>query len=133
MKLRKIATIAIMALTAILLTGCQDEQLTKCQQENTELRAKVESIEKILEENTNTLQGTMAMAPLILGENERLKRENDFLHKQLQAALESQTKKPEQTPEQKAKIKKGLQELFELQKESAEKMRLEKLKKDGKE
>ena len=135
MKLRRIATIAIIAATAILLTGCQDElkqQLTDCQDSNTKLESSLKTrqdendkLKKIEETFSFTLIQAMV-------KNEALQKENDQLTKDI-AKNATQDKTKDMTPEEKARIKReGLQKLFEMQRKSAEKMRLERLKKEGK-
>lgn len=139
MKLRKIATIAIITVTAILLTGCQDElkqQLTDCQGNNAKLESSLKTrqdeIDK-LKKIEETFSFTLVQAKV---KNEALQKENDQLKRditKLKAKNASLDKTKDMTPEEKARIKReGLQKLFELQRKSAEKMRLERLKKEGK-
>ncbi|MCF7956733.1 MAG: hypothetical protein K9M75_13100 [Phycisphaerae bacterium] len=139
MKLRKIATAAIITVTAIMLTGCQDElkqQLTDCQDNNTRLESSLktqqEEVEK-LKKMDETFGFTLIQA---IQKNEALQKENEQLKKDitnLKAKMVIEEKTKDLTPAEKERIKKeGLQRLFELQRKSAEKMRLEKLKKEGK-
>lgn len=129
MKLKNITSIVIIAITATLLTGCQDQlkkDLTDCRQENTKLQStlntqqeEIAKYKKIEEAYGFTLMKAMM-------ENEKLKAEIA----KLKAAKPAQKK--EMTPEQRERMRKGIEELRKLQKESAEKMRLERLKKEGK-
>ena len=131
MKLKKIAAIAIITILTITLTGCQDElkqQLTDCRQQNSELLAQLETQKQDVATKDEAIQNSVQLMAHTLIENDKLKAEIKKLEAQL--AKQNASKKP-QTPEQKTIIQKGLQELFKMQKESAEKMRLEKLKKEG--
>ena len=140
MKLRRIATIAIIAATAILLTGCQDElkqQLTDCQDSNAELKTQLESQQQALIKKEGAVENSVNLITQTLIENQKLRNEIKALKKAHQSQPkpipQTQTPKPSHTPEEKARIKReGLQKLFEMQRKSAEKMRLERLKKEGK-
>jgi hypothetical protein len=139
MNLTKIATIAIITISATLLTGCEDglqKELTDCQLTNTKLQSDIEAKQMVIAKRDTSVKKSVDMISEIVMENEKLKREITALKKTLMSMStpmpKTQTKKPKQTPEERARIQKGLQELFKLQKESAEKMRLEKLKKEGK-
>lgn len=128
MKISKIAIITIIATAAIMLTGCQEQtkqQLAGCQQENTKLQTQIETQQQALSKSDTALQNSVLMITEALIENEQLRRENAKLSKALESQSKPQSAKPAQTTEQKANIQKGLQELFELQKKSAEKMKNE--------
>ncbi len=130
MKLTKIMAMTIIAITAILLTGCQEKQLKQCQLENTELQAKVETYKQALDKKEAAVQKSVKIITEILMENGELRRDIAALRKaqETQPKPKSQIKKPAQTPEQKAELQKGLQRLFQLQRESVEKMKKEREK-----
>jgi len=127
MKLTKITSAAIIVITAMLLTGCQNEQLANCQQENTELQAQVEVQKETITKKEAIEKNSLTMITLILNENTKLRSQIVELRKALQSkpGPKTPTKKPELTPEQKAEMQKALQKLFKLQQESAEKMKKE--------
>ena len=139
MKLRKIATITIIAATTILLTGCQDElkqQLTDCQGNNTKLQTTLDTQQQEIARYKKVEEGYGFTLMQAMIKTEALQKENGQLKKdiaKLKAKNASLDKTKDMTPEEKARIKKeGLQKLFEMQRKSAEKMRLERLKKEGK-
>ena len=119
MNLSRIAMIATIAMAATLMTGCQDSQ---CQQENAQLQGQVETLTQQVEKSAAAQQNTMKIISDLNTDNQKLRNQVTALKK---AAS--------RTPEQKAKIQKGLQELYELQRKSAEKMRkeAERLKKEA--
>lgn len=127
MILSRIAAITIITITATLLTGCQDAQITseqdaqlaQCQQENVDLTQKIEQQKQALSKSEMMILNSVKMTSEILIENEELRKQNIELTK----ALKNLKKAKAQTPEEKAKIQKGLQQLFELQRKSAEKMK----------
>ena len=127
MKLTKITSAAIIVIMAMLLTGCQNEQLANCQQKNTELQAQVEAQKETITKKEAIEKNSLTMITLILNENSELRRQIADLKKALQPKPDPKTptKKPEMTPEQKAEMQKALQKLFKLQQESADKMKKE--------
>lgn len=116
---------AIIAISAILLTGCQDEQLSQCRLENEELQKTIEAQKLELRKTGGAVMNSSQMVSFFVAENEKLMNEIKALKAAQQATPKPQTQKPAQTPEQKEKIRKGLEQLFELQRESAEKMKKE--------
>ncbi|MBW8015531.1 MAG: hypothetical protein FVQ82_05030 [Planctomycetes bacterium] len=127
MKLTKITSAAIIVIMAMLLTGCQDEQLANCQQKNTELQAQVEAQKETITKKETIEKNSLTMITLILNENVKLRSQIAELKKAQQPKPDPKkpAKKPEMTPEKKAEMKKALQKLFDLQKKSAEKMKKE--------
>lgn len=128
MKAAKITLIAIIVITALLLTGCQEEQLAQCQLENEELQKTVKELQLKLSKIGDAMMNSSQMVSVFAIENEKLMNEIKALKKAAEeAAEEKQTQKnaPEKTPEQTENIRKGLEQLRKLQQESAERMRKE--------
>ena len=122
----------------IMLEDINPKRICQIIRENTELQTQIETMQKALQKKGNSIKNTMNLVPIFAGENQRLKAEIEKLKTENQALLDdletkqkSDLKNTQPTAEQKTETQKRLQELFKLQKESAEKMRLEKLKKEG--
>lgn len=128
MTISRIFVVLTVSITLIALAGCQEQQtdnnsqlqeLAECRQENAELKARIEKMQLEYEKFAETKESAIQLSTELLIENENLRRENA----ELKETAKIKKKAENQTPEEKAKIKKGLQELFELRKRSAEKMK----------
>lgn len=125
MKLTKITLIAIIVISAIMLTGCQEEQLAQCQLENTELMTQMQEQAEALSKNRKAQLHSAKLITEVLIKNGELKQEIAALKETIAELKQTQSQAVVQTPEQKEIIRKGLEQLFELQRKSAEKLQKE--------
>ena len=127
MKMSNIITIAIITISVSLLTGCEDglkKDLTDCQLTNTSLQGEIEGQKEVIAKTAVTVQNSVSMISEIVLENEKLRREVLKLRKALEQKPKPQSKKTALTPEQLEKRKQdGLKRIFELQRQSAERMK----------
>ncbi|MBW8034828.1 MAG: hypothetical protein FVQ79_04030 [Planctomycetes bacterium] len=126
MKPAKITSIAIIVIIAIILTGCQDEQLSQCRLENDELITTVKDKQMELHKLNKGLMDSSRMLSVFITENEKLTNEIKALKKAAQQGQQAkpkpQIKKPVQTPEQKENIRKGIENLRKLQQDNAKRL-----------
>lgn len=128
--------ISVFMVSVIMLGGCQNQQakqqLAECRQEVSKQEETIQNqqeeitkLKKIEQNYAAAMIDTITNLQTIENENKRLKEQIAELKKNSAA----DKKASEMTPEEKQNIKKGLQELFEMQKKSAERMK-EKSKSD---
>jgi hypothetical protein len=125
MKMSNIVTIAIITISATLLTGCEDglqKELTDCQLTNTKLQSDIETQKMAIAKRDTSMMNSVKMISEIMMENEKLRREIIGLRKSVEAKPKRQRKKSTLTEKEKQD---GLRELFELQRISAAKMKKE--------
>jgi formylmethanofuran dehydrogenase subunit E len=123
MKMSNIVTIAIITISATLLTGCEDglqKELTDCQLTNTKLQSDMETQQMAIAKRDTSMMNSVKMISEIMIENEKLRHEILKLRK----SVEAKPKRKKSTLTEKEK-QDGLRELFELQRISAEKMKKE--------
>ena len=129
MTISRILTVLTVSLTLIALAGCQEQQadnnsqpqqLADCQQENAELQAKIETQQAELEKLKESKEGMSAVLTELIIEMDKLKSENTKLKKSSKINSQAPTNAPKKNNKN---IQQGLQELFELRKKSAEKMK----------
>ncbi len=116
MNLSQIATFAIVAVSATFLGGCQDAELSECQEENLRLQSQVQGLTEQVAAGDKAQIGSLRIISDLNAENLKLTKQVGSLKKALS-----------QTPEQRARLQKGLRELREMQRKSAERMKKEAL------
>ena len=112
MKLFEVFLVILVSTGLFTLSGCQDQQLADCQQENAELQARIEQQQKEIDELNNNQEQLAVLMDMVVRENEKMKK-----------AAQTRPPSQSQTPEQKENIRKGLQQLFELREKSAQEMK----------
>jgi small-conductance mechanosensitive channel len=113
---------ALLGATAVFSTGCQNQQLENCQQENLRLQKTIDQQQKQIEQ-FSLQQETLTQVMLqITAESDKVEKQLTVTEKELEK-LKRLRKMQEMSPEKKAKMIKSIEELKKARKIKAEKMK----------
>ena len=107
---------------AVFSTGCQNQQLENCQQENLKLQKTIDEQQKQIEQNAIYRDSLTKAVIQITTESDNLEKQLAETEKELEN-LKRLKKMQEMSPENKAKMIESLEELKKARQIKAEKMK----------
>ena len=107
---------------AAFSTGCQNQQLENCQQENLKLQKTIDQQQKQIEQNAVYSDSLTMVVTQITAESDNLEKQLAETQKELEN-LKRLKKMQEMSPENKAKMIDSLEELKKARQIKAEKMK----------
>jgi outer membrane murein-binding lipoprotein Lpp len=124
--MKKTLILTIIVVSATLLCGCQEQQqLADCQEQTAKLEQTIEQQKADIAKAEKAVDNSVSMVTELLFEDAYDKKDLNDAQKEIEALKKENARlKAElsRTPEERANIRKGVEELMQLQKESAEKL-----------
>ncbi len=112
----------LLGLIAVFSTGCQDQQLENCQQENLRLQKTIDQQQKQIEQFSLQQETLTHVMLQITAESDKVEKQLTATEEELEK-LKRLRKMQEMSPEKKAKMIKSLEELKKARLIKAEKMK----------